>query len=205
MHFFLEGLFLGCAYAMPIGAQNIFVIHSAVKEGLPQSFRTALIVSIMDVSLGVACFMGLGLIFAQLPFLRLALLAGGSAFLVRFSYKLLTDRTGIPVNCDTTRFNTWSVLRSGFVLTWFNPHALIDGSVLFGTYRASLPESGLMPFITGMVIASPLWFFSLTGVMGGFREVLSYKLFRFLNVACAVVMAGFGIKLAYLFVKDVLI
>jgi L-lysine exporter family protein LysE/ArgO len=204
MRFFLEGLALGLAYAMPIGSQNIFVIHSAANEGLPRSLRTALLISIMDVSLAIACFMGLGMILQQLPILRLLLLGGGAVFLINFGFRLIRKHPDSVTSGHPIALNFITVLRSSFVLTWFNPHALIDGSLLFGTYRASLPPAGFAPFILGMAIASPLWFFSLTCIVGGFRSQLPKSFFRALNIGCALVLFIFGLNLAYQFLKGCL-
>lgn len=57
---YLQGLSLGLAYVAPIGMQNLFVINSAMNQKLKQAIITALIVIFWDVSLGLACFLGVG-------------------------------------------------------------------------------------------------------------------------------------------------
>ncbi len=201
MTFFFEGLFLGCAYAMPIGSQNIFVIQSALQEGLPKSFRTASLVSLMDVSLSMACFLGLGLLLQKIAFLQLILLAGGAIFLFYMSYKLIRDKPQIKARLESINLSFRRVLQTSFILTWFNPHALVDGSILFGTYRASLPTYGITPFLIGMAVASPLWFFSLTSIVGALRTFLPLNFFRILNIICGIFLGAFGLKLAMMFFK----
>ena len=56
------------------------------------------------------------------------------------------------------------------VVTWFNPQAIIDVSLLLGSFRVALPpeESGL--FLWGVVCASCLWFLSLTTISSLFKN-----------------------------------
>lgn len=52
----------------------------------------------------------------------------------------------------------WKVAVSTFVVTWLNPQALIDGTLMLGAFRASLTEGGNPYFITGFASASFIWF-----------------------------------------------
>ena len=60
MHVYLRGLTMGLAYVAPIGAQNLFVIQSAMGPSRRRAFLTALIVTFFDVTLALACFFGIG-------------------------------------------------------------------------------------------------------------------------------------------------
>ena len=51
---------MGLAYVAPIGAQNLFVIQSAIGQKRSRAFLTALIVVFFDVTLALACFFGIG-------------------------------------------------------------------------------------------------------------------------------------------------
>ena len=199
---FFEGLILGLAYLMPIGSQNIFVIQSALNEGIPKSFRTAFIVSIMDISLEIFCFYGLGILLQEFPLLQLLLLGGGALFLIGLSYKLIKDETQLKVAQEKQVLTLSQVIRTTFVLTWFNPHAIIDVSLLLGTYRATVTEISYA-YLLGICLASPVWFFTLTGVVGGLRHVLPQKFFRVLNILCAIVLLGFAFKFSLLFVDQI--
>lgn len=198
MQYFLEGLLLGLAYAMPIGAQNIFVIQSAAAEGIPRSLRTAAVVSFFDVSLSLACFFGLGMLLTRFHFIQALLVVVGCFFLLNLGYKLIVSPAEIDLRKEGGSLSLTSIVRSCFVLTWFNPHALIDGSLLFGTYRASMEQGAILPFLVGVMLASPLWFFSLTGVVGSLRSMVPASFFRALNTGCGVVLILFGLKLGYL-------
>ena len=52
---------MGLAYHCPIGAQNLFVINTALTAPLGIALVTAGIVAFFDISLALACFWGIGL------------------------------------------------------------------------------------------------------------------------------------------------
>jgi L-lysine exporter family protein LysE/ArgO len=66
----------------------------------------------------------------------------GAVFLINFGLRLIRKHPDSVTSGHSITLNFITVLRSSFVFTGFNPHALIDGSLLFGTYRASLPPAG---------------------------------------------------------------
>lgn len=202
MTFFVEGLLLGLAYAMPLGPQNIFVINSAVQEGIPKSYRTFFIVSMFDVTLAIACLLGLGYLIDQLPVIKYFLLTGGGAFLVYLGIKLATDKNTPQKILDSTKtFSFFNVLKYCFILTWFNPQAIIDGSLMFGGIRASMPADGLNLFIFGLVVGSPLWFFAITSLAGSVRSKITPKVFMIINKTCGIFLTLYGAKLIYELIK----
>nr|WP_294682156.1 hypothetical protein [uncultured Anaerotignum sp.] len=67
MSVYLQGLSLGLAYVAPIGMQNLFVVNSAMSQKLKRAIATALIVIFWDISLGISCFFGIGVLMQALP------------------------------------------------------------------------------------------------------------------------------------------
>ena len=56
------------------------------------------------------------------------------------------------------------------VVTWFNPQALIDGTLLLGAFRATLPPTGSTAFILGVAAASAAWFLTVATLTSLFRS-----------------------------------
>jgi L-lysine exporter family protein LysE/ArgO len=199
---FLEGLALGFAYAMPLGTQNIFVIHEAMKSGLPRSYVTASIVTLMDVSLSLACFYGVGVLLESAPVFKQALMAGGACYLLYTGINLLRKPPAkVEWGEGENQISFAKKVTMAFLLTWANPHALLDGTVLFGGYRSTLKQEDILLFVSGMVLASALWFFSLTSIIGAFRKVLNQKALFGIQVACGIILLALGGKMLSEFVK----
>ena len=78
MDIYLQGLTLGLAYCAPIGLQNLFVINTALTQPRKRVAATVLIVLFFDISLGMACFFGIGAVMSASPWLEMAILLVGS-------------------------------------------------------------------------------------------------------------------------------
>lgn len=154
---------MGLAYLAPIGAQNLFVINTALTAPLGIALITAGIVAFFDISLALACFWGIGLVIEHSLLLQKALLGGGGLILIYLAWQLLHAQ----VQTDTSDYSQptlWQTATLAFTVTWFNPQAVIDGTLMLGAFRSSLPADTASLFISGVAAASCLWFFGLTGI-----------------------------------------
>ena len=70
------------------------------------------------------------------------------------------------------------------VVTWFNPQAIIDGTMMLGAFHVTLPEAQSLTFIAGVVAASCLWFTGLTLLISVFRDRLDAVFLRRMNIVC---------------------
>jgi L-lysine exporter family protein LysE/ArgO len=90
------------------------------------------------------------------------------------------------------------------VVTWFNPQAIIDGTLMLGAFSATLSASQASPFIIGVETASALWFLGLTLVISAFSHKFSPKIITVLNTVCGSVIILYGIKLLVEFATTLL-
>ena len=96
------------------------------------------------------------------------------------------------------------VLTTACVVTWFNPQAIIDGSMMLGAFRASLPPENGIKFISGVAFASCMWFIGMTIFITCFSSKITEKVLRIINIACGTVIIFYGIKLFYSFIQMVI-
>lgn len=141
MNIYLQGLTMGLAYVAPIGLQNLFVINSALTQRRSRVYLTALIVILWDVSLGVSCFLGAGALMQAVPWLQKVILGLGSLIVIWIGIGLLRSRASLEGGKDVN-VPVWKLFTTAFVVTWFNPQAIIDGTMMLGAFRASLPARG---------------------------------------------------------------
>ena len=95
----------------------------------------------------------------------------------------------------------WKLFTTAFVVTWMNPQALIDGTMMLGAFRASLPAGGDLPFIFGFGSASILWFLTLSTVVSLLGSKFNEKILNIINKVCGAVIIFYGCKLLWSFVK----
>jgi L-lysine exporter family protein LysE/ArgO len=193
----VDGLIMGFAFAMPLGSQNVFVINNALNQKLSKSYHTAAAVSIMDVSLGIACFFGIGAALTAFPALRLGATLFGASYVLWVAIGLVRNSIVSKESANQTFKATsfWATMTSAFLLTWINPHALLDGSIILGGQRAGLAENEIPPFVLGMCSASVIWFFGLTTVIGLFRTSFTDSAKRTIEYFCAALMVYISITL----------
>lgn len=87
------------------------------------------------------------------------------------------------------------------IVTWMNPQAILDGTMLLGAFRITLPATEAMTFLTGVLMASGLWFLSLTGCVAAFRHAITPGILRAINILCGTVLMLYGLHLGYTFVQ----
>ena len=137
---FIQGLTLGLAYLAPIGMQNLFVINSALSHWLGRAMATALVVVFWDVSMALACFFGAGALMDALPWLRSIVLGLGGLLVVCIGVGLI--RSEADLSCDKDMNQPFAkIILASFVVTWLNPQAVVDGTIMLGAFRATFPQA----------------------------------------------------------------
>ena len=182
MHIYLQGLTMGLAYVAPIGLQNLFVINSALTQKRTRVYLTALIVILWDVSLGIACFLGAGALMEALPWLQKVILGLGSLIVIWIGVGLLRSKASLEGGKDVN-VPLWRLFTTAFVVTWMNPQALIDGTMMLGAFRAVL------------------WFLTLSTVVSLLGGRFNEKVLNIINKVCGAVIIFYGCKLLWSFVK----
>ena len=192
MEIYLQGLTMGLAYVAPIGLQNLFVINTALTQPRKRVYATALIVIFFDVTLGLACFFGIGALMQASVWLEMAVLLVGSLIVIWIGIGLLKSKeesldTGKDVNIPIAK-----VVTTACVVTWFNPQALIDGSMMLGAFKATLPAGTDLGFVGGFASASVLWFLGISTVISLFSAKITDKTLRIINIVCGAVIIFYG-------------
>lgn len=201
MHF-LQGLTMGLAYVAPIGLQNLFVINTALTQSRRRAAATALIVIFFDISLALACFFGIGALMEQFPWVQKLVLLAGSVIVIVIGIGLLRDRGSLDTSADVN-LPLRQVAATAFVVTWLNPQAIIDGTMMLGAFRVTLPAEQGLAFMTGVASASCLWFLGLTVFITLFSHKFNDRVLRAINVVCGAVIIFYGLKLLLSFIKMV--
>ena len=200
---YLQGLGIGLAYVAPIGMQNLFVINSALTQPRHRALLTALIVIFFDITLALACFFGVGALMEYFPWLQPAVLLAGGCVVMWIGFGLLRARPDMEGGCETGLPLSRVALRA-FVVTWCNPQALIDGTMLFGGFRAGSPGGVSTQLILGSVTASFLWFLGISVLISCFSARFNNKILRIINVVCGIVILLYGTRLILQFFQSIL-
>ncbi|PLS29628.1 LysE/ArgO family amino acid transporter [Bifidobacterium parmae] len=233
MGLYIQGLTMGLAYIAPIGMQNLFVINSALTRTRRNALITALIVICFDMALSLSCFFGVGALMQAHPWLERIVLGLGGLVVIRIGLGLVMARkssapaggssreageggpaagrpseAGVrPASRPAARLGARGLLDTigtACAVTWFNPQAIIDGTLMLGAFAATLHAGQTTPFITGVETASVLWFLGVTLVVNAFAHKFSPRIIDILNRVCGGVITLYGVKLLLDFALAVL-
>lgn len=203
MGYFFQGLTMGLAYVAPIGLQNLFVINSALTHTRRRALLTALIVIFFDVTLALACFFGIGAIMQRYEWLQMVILFAGSLIVIYIGIGLLRAKVE-EIDRSKSASSIQKTISSACVVTWFNPQAIIDGTMMLGAFHVTLPAAKSIPFISGVAVASCLWFTGLTLIISIFSNRFSTKVLRIINLICGIIIIFYGCKLLFNFLNIII-
>lgn len=195
MKYFIQGFLLQASLILALGAQNIFVLESGLKQR--RHLFVALVCSICDVLLITIGVLGAASIFVKVPFLKIAFGAIGVLFLVYYALKKLIFSFS-KANAEhfedqsTTSLKQVLLLSLGFSL--LNPHVYLDTVILIGGYSAKFAEvNSRLLFGAGAGSFSVLWFFGLALFASAMNSALndpkSLRLIAFLSGLILIILA----------------
>ena len=184
MGLYLQGLAIGLAYVAPIGMQNLFVINAALTQSRRRLVRIVLIVIFFDVSLLLACFFGIGALVKQFIWLQTIVLAAGGVVVSWIGVGLIRERPSMDRSVDLD-IPLPKIAAKAFAVTWINPQALIDGTLLFGSFRVGHPGG------------------DSTLLISVFSARFNDRVLRLINVVCGSVILIYGLRLILQFLRSI--
>ena len=160
MAYLIQGFTLELAYVAPIGVQNLFVINTSITQSRRRALLTALIVMFFDITLAIGCYFGIGAIMSLSKWIELIILGIGSAVVIYMGIGLVRSKGEMDTSSDVN-IPILKLIGTACVVTWFNPQAIIDGSMLLGAFKASIPPDQGLKFLSGVCAASASWWIGL--------------------------------------------
>ncbi|GAD69358.1 MULTISPECIES: LysE/ArgO family amino acid transporter [Vibrio] len=160
----LQGFGLGATMIIPIGAQNAYVLNQGINRH--HHLTTATVCSVLDmffISLGI---FGGGALLSQNETLLTLVTLGGIAFLTLYAGLSLKSAFSSGGN-DTSPSEAMArgrrtVILGALAVTVLNPHLYLDTVVILGSIGGQFAGHDRIAFALGTIIASFVWFYSLS-------------------------------------------
>ncbi|WP_072152791.1 LysE/ArgO family amino acid transporter [Weissella viridescens] len=193
----LSGMLLGFAFIAPIGMQNLYVFNNAVNNTLQRAMLYVLFVWLADSSFSIVAYFGMGAIINSNDLLKLIVMILGGALVIYIGWTILRSANQVSLDASGNKLSMGKAFATAFIVTWANPQALVDGSLMLGATRAKLPDADVWPFIIGVLIATALWFTIVTVAVNRLKNRLSKRAFVIVNVVSGLIMLGYGLYFLY--------
>ena len=100
----------------------------------------------------------MGAIMSSSIWLELALIFVGSIVVIIMGTKILKSSDNTELNANV-EIPIKKVIATSCIVTWFNPQAIIDGSMVLGASKAAIPPEYGTAFIISCAAASAFWWF----------------------------------------------
>jgi L-lysine exporter family protein LysE/ArgO len=190
---FFEGFLLGIGAAVPIGAINILIMNTALKNyksavSIGFGAMSADIVYLSLILLGIATFL-------NNPFILNILGVLGSGFLAYMAYLIFNNRNNKldTISTTTTKKNLIKFYFQGFALTFINPYTIAFWLSIAG-YTAN---KNLDPYVTilGMFTAIVLWITLMPYFVHKSKHRISEKVSYFISLGSSFILVGFAVSL----------
>lgn len=154
---------IGGSLIIAVGAQNAFVLKQGIKRAYP--LPIALLCSIIDALMITAGVAGLGHIIEAFPTIKHVASFGGAAFLIWYGANAL-KASFVTKGMEMDHAQNADSLRKAILTTLgislLNPHLYLDTVVLLGSISTQFEDAHRPWFGAGAVLASFIWFFSLS-------------------------------------------
>ncbi len=192
--FFLKGLIIGFAMAVPIGPVGVLCIRKTLGEGYSRGLIIGLGAATVDSMFGAIAAFGLtfvsDLIASQQLWVRLV----GGGLLLFLGIRTFRAKRKDPM----LPFNTKGLLGSflsAFVLALTNPVTIFAFVAVFAAFglghKLSVVSASILVF--GVFIGSCLWFLTLGSVAKFFRKKLDSGGLRWVNRIAGVLLILSGV------------
>lgn len=188
----IKGMMIGFAFVAPIGMQNLYVFNNALTNSFKRSLIYVLFVWIADSLFSLAAFFGMGAIISSMTWLRLLVMLIGGGFVIWIGWGILRSANNVQLNTKGNNLPVKQAFITAFIVSWANPQALIDGSLLLGALRGTLEQGQIWPFIIGVIMATFIWFNTITIVMNILKERLPKKVLVWVNILSGIIVLGYG-------------
>lgn len=191
--YFLQGLLVGLATFAPVGMQNLFIINTALVQPVRRIILTLIILALFDMSLSAAAFYGIGAVLEMWPITKLIILILGGLLIVYMGGNIF--RTEPDIRNVNTHIPIKKIIISAIAVSWGNPQAILDATMMLGAFQANIPKEGIYYFFAGFLTMTPMWFGALATTMHLLAKKIKITHMAWINRFCGTVLVIYGVKL----------
>ena len=178
---YLRGILISFAFVAPIGMQNIYMFNNALSNKMSKALLYNFLVWFCDALFSFAAFYGIGALISANEIVKIIVMLIGGA---------LTSYIGFNIIRSAKQ-----TLMTALIVSWGNPQAMIDGTMMLGASRATLTFEQSILFITGVITASFIWDHGITIGFNLLRDKLPKKFLLAINLISGIIVAVYGLYL----------
>lgn len=192
---YLRGILVGFAFVAPIGMQNIYMFNNALSNKMSKALLYNFLVWFCDALFSFAAFYGIGALISANEIVKIIVMLVGGALTSYIGFNIIRSAKQTAIGSDRKKQTLKQALMTALIVSWGNPQAMIDGTMMLGASRATLTFEQSILFITGVVTASFIWDHGITIGFNLLRDKLPKKFLLAINLISGIIVAIYGLYL----------
>ena len=192
---YLRGILIGFAFVAPIGMQNIYMFNNALSNKMSKALLYNFLVWFCDALFSFAAFYGIGALISANEIVKIIVMLIGGALTSYIGFNIIRSAKQTAIGSDSKKQTLKQALMTALIVSWGNPQAMIDGTMMLGASRATLTFEQSILFITGVITASFIWDHGITIGFNLLRDKLPKKFLSAINLISGIIVAVYGLYL----------
>lgn len=192
---YLRGILIGFAFVAPIGMQNIYMFNNALSNKMSKALLYNFLVWFCDALFSFAAFYGIGALISANEIVKIIVMLVGGALTSYIGFNIIRSAKQTAIGSDSKKQTLKQALMTALIVSWGNPQAMIDGTMMLGASRATLTFEQSILFITGVITASFIWDHGITIGFNLLRDKLPKKFLLAINLISGIIVAIYGLYL----------
>ena len=192
---YLRGILVGFAFVAPIGMQNIYMFNNALSNKMSKALLYNFLVWFCDALFSFAAFYGIGALISANEIVKIIVMIIGGSLTSYIGFNIIRSAKQTAIGSDRKKQTLKQALMTALIVSWGNPQAMIDGTMMLGASRATLTFEQSILFITGVITASFIWDHGITIGFNLLRDKLPKKFLLAINLISGIIVAVYGLYL----------
>ena len=193
---FVHGFILAFGLIIPLGPQNAFILsQGASRVRWTHILAVVISASLCDSFLILIAVLGVSVVVATVPWVKMVLILGGVIFLCYFGWQTWHNHLNLEQGRNMVISESLSQ-QIGYTLavSLLNPHAILDTIGVIGTSALAYTGNFKLAFTAACILNSWMWFLLLAGAGQLVGTVQAVRVW--MSRASAVIMWASAIYLA---------
>ena len=168
---------------------------NALSNKMSKALLYNFLVWFCDALFSFAAFYGIGALISANEIVKIIVMLVGGALTSYIGFNIIRSAKQTAIGSDSKKQTLKQALMTALIVSWGNPQAMIDGTMMLGASRATLTFEQSILFITGVVTASFIWDHGITIGFNLLRDKLPKKFLLAINLISGIIVAVYGLYL----------
>lgn|SRR5690554_1463729 len=196
LQFLLHGIFVGIIISVPVGPVNVICLSQTLKNGRVYGFKSTIGATIADTIFAIIASLGVKIFITFITNNQKLFEIGSGLVILSFGVFLFLNNQEHKLTDEENMDQYFGNYFKSFLFTMPNPLTLLFFVAYLANFETPSSELNIgisIFFVSGVLLGSLTWFYSLSGIVAQLKEKIDLKYFQHINIifGCILCVAGF--------------